>query len=250
MRTSFLLAAFFSISIHSTQAAPSANVSNFISQYRSIATEISLKQGIPVSIVLGQAMLESNCGKSDLSVNAKNFFGVKWRKGMPYERVSKHDDDYVNGKLVESYFVKYNSPEESFQHYAYVLSRSTYQALYQYERTDYRNWAHGLQKAGYATNPQYAMELIKVIENNNLQRFDIPKSLSPDDYGTETATAQTHTDEDTLDMIIISGSVETPKNIQQQQPSAKKMPATIQTNKQIKQNDEQLEMIIISSSKN
>ncbi len=122
--------------------------------------------GIPASIILAQGCLESGNGNSRLAVNGNNHFGIKchqWDGKTIY-----HDDDKKN-----ECFRKYDSPEESFKDHSLFLSgRERYQSLFELDRTNYKAWAKGLKKAGYATNPKYAKLLIKIIEENNLDQYD------------------------------------------------------------------------------
>ena len=140
----------------------------FIKKYKSIAIEEMDRTGIPASIKLAQGMLESGCGTSKLAVNANNHFGIKchnWN-GASFTM----DDDRRN-----ECFRKYRNPEESWvDHSEFLTSRSRYAPLFKLSKTDYKGWAKGLKKAGYATAPDYAQKLIKIIEEEELYQFDKP----------------------------------------------------------------------------
>ncbi len=146
----------------------------YIDLYKHIAIEEMNRSGIPASIKLAQGILESGNGMSTLAVKANNHFGIKcgsrW-SGATYYHV---DDDYDrNGNLIKSCFRKYQSPEESYKaHTEFLMSGARYEFLFSYPKTDYKNWARGLKKAGYATNPQYANLLIRIIEGSDLAKFD------------------------------------------------------------------------------
>jgi LysM repeat protein len=139
---------------------------DYIERYKNIAISEMKRSGIPASITLGQGMLESENGRSALAKNSNNHFGIKchkWTGPKVY-----HDDD-AKGEC----FRKYKNPEESYvDHSNFLMSTQRYGFLFDYKSTDYKSWAKGLKKAGYATHPQYASMLIKIIEENNLQYFD------------------------------------------------------------------------------
>jgi LysM repeat protein len=122
--------------------------------------------GIPASIILAQACLESNNGSSSLTVNGKNHFGIKcagWQGRKIY-----HDDDKAN-----ECFRAYETDEESFvDHSDFLRYRQRYASLFDLKITDYKGWARGLKKAGYATAPNYAEMLIKIIEDFQLYKYD------------------------------------------------------------------------------
>jgi len=146
----------------------------YIELYKHIAIEEMNRSGIPASIKLAQGILESASGTSTLSRKANNHFGIKcggrWSGATYYH----FDDDYDrNGNLIKSCFRKYRLPEESFMaHTEFLMSGARYEFLFSYPKTDYKNWARGLKKAGYATNPEYANLLVKIIEGSDLAKFD------------------------------------------------------------------------------
>lgn len=140
---------------------------DFIRKYRHIAVREMERTGIPASISLAQGILESGCGASELAVKANNHFGIKchneWQ-GPTYIM----DDDQKN-----ECFRKYKNPEQSWiDHSDFLTSRSRYAGLFNLKTTDYKAWAKGLKAAGYATNPQYAHLLIKIIEEEELYKYD------------------------------------------------------------------------------
>jgi len=146
---------------------------DYIEKFKVTAVKKMHEHGIPASITLAQGILESGAGQSDLAKDANNHFGIKCHKGWTGGTYIM-DDDKKN-----ECFRKYKSAAESFEdHSLFLTTRSRYAFLFEYKVTDYKKWAHGLKKAGYATNPKYAHLLIKVIEDNNLQQFDRIKDLS------------------------------------------------------------------------
>ena len=139
----------------------------YIAMYYADAVRDMLKTGVPASITMGQGMLESANGNSSLAKNAKNHFGIKchdnWNGGTYIM-----DDDTKN-----ECFRKYKTVQESFEdHSTFLRTRSRYAALFELKRSDYRGWCEGLKKAGYATSPTYAKDLIKIIEDNKLYELD------------------------------------------------------------------------------
>ena len=141
---------------------------NYIDTYSEIAIQEMMRTGVPASITLAQGILESGSGLSTLAVNGKNHFGIKCHKGWTGDTMYMDDDR--RGEC----FRVYNSVEESFRdHSDFLRYRDRYKFLFELERTDYKGWAVGLKKAGYATDPKYATKLIKYIEDYNLSRFDI-----------------------------------------------------------------------------
>jgi len=156
-----------SLLIFSTCIFGQGDRETYIEKYKSIAVKKMNEHGIPASITLAQGILESGSGKSSLAVNANNHFGIKCHKGWNGKTYIMDDDEK------NECFRKYNSADKSFEdHSLFLTTRDRYAFLFEYDISDYKKWAHGLKKAGYATNPQYAHLLIKVIEGNQLDRFD------------------------------------------------------------------------------
>lgn len=139
----------------------------YIERYAPLAVEQQTLYGIPASITLAQGLLESGNGNSRLAIVANNHFGIKC--GSSWEgRSVRHDDD-----ALQECFRAYDSVEESYIDHSLILSeRKWYRPLFDLDPKDYKGWAHGLKKAGYATNPRYAELLIKIIEEYELFRYD------------------------------------------------------------------------------
>lgn len=145
-------------------------VSNYIAQYSDLAVSEMRKTGIPASITLAQGMIESDYGRSRLATEANNHFGIKCHNDWKGSTIKHHDDNR------NECFRKYRKPEESFyDHSDFLTSTSRYSSLFELSGTDYRSWAKGLKKAGYATNPDYANMLIRKIEELELWRYDLNK---------------------------------------------------------------------------
>ena len=150
--------------------APNASyaevVQAYINNYRQIAQEEMAQYGIPASITLAQGILESGAGRGELTKKANNHFGIKchgWKGDKVY-----HDDDEA-----QECFRKYNDPKYSFRdHSLFLTQRSRYQNLFKLRKDDYKGWAKGLKKAGYATDPKYPDKLISIIERYDLDEYD------------------------------------------------------------------------------
>lgn len=144
----------------------------YIDKYKDIAIREMNLYKIPASITLAQGIIESNCGNSILATNANNHFGIKCTKEWTGETFY-YDDDKE-----DECFRKYRNFDESFRdHSIFLVSRSRYAALFTLPIDDYKGWAAGLKQAGYATNPEYANILIRVIEENKLYEFDYKSDI-------------------------------------------------------------------------
>ena len=139
----------------------------YIAQWADVAIEHMEIYGIPASITMAQAILESGNGNGELARTANNHFGIKCGSQWTGDKVY-HDDD-AKGECFRSY----PSAEESFlDHAEFLHTRSRYQFLFDYDSDDYTNWAKGLKQAGYATAPTYAESLIRIIESEKLYLLD------------------------------------------------------------------------------
>ncbi|PQB05018.1 glucosaminidase domain-containing protein [Aureitalea marina] len=139
----------------------------YIRNYQAIAMEEMEIYGIPASITLAQGILESGAGRGQLSRKSNNHFGIKCHTTWNGARVY-HDDD-EKGEC----FRRYEDPDDSFRdHSLFLTKRSRYASLFKLKQSDYKGWAKGLKKAGYATDPKYPSKLIKIIERYDLERFD------------------------------------------------------------------------------
>jgi len=144
--------------------------SEYIALYKNDAVRDMIKTGVPACITMAQALLESNDGNSPLAVEANNHFGIKCAEWTGPSYIQ--DDDKRN-----ECFRKYNSVLESYDdHSNFLKTRPRYSSLFQLDNTDYKGWAKGLKKAGYATDPSYADRLIKIIEDNQLYLLDREQS--------------------------------------------------------------------------
>ncbi len=152
---------------------PGSAQEEYVRRYSKVAVSEMYRSGVPASITLAQGLLESGAGKSRLAVEGNNHFGIKchnWAGKRMY-----HNDDR-RGEC----FRKYSSAEESFRdHSDFLRYKDRYAFLFELEPTDYKGWAYGLKKAGYATDPNYPAKLIKLIKDYRLYEYDTkPSSFS------------------------------------------------------------------------
>ncbi len=142
---------------------------SYIEAYNQLAIIQQKEHGIPASITLAQGLLESGAGQSEFAKKSNNHFGIKchdWTGDKVY-----HDDD-SKGEC----FRKYDNVLASYEDHSFFLkNKSRYAFLFELSPTDYEGWAHGLKKAGYATDPTYAYKLISIIENYGLHSYDLVK---------------------------------------------------------------------------
>ncbi len=139
----------------------------YIENYKDMAVDQMQRYKIPASITLAQGLLESGAGRSRLAREAHNHFGIKVGMNWTGPYIIMSDD------RPDDRFRKYRTDDESYEDHSRFLSTGQrYRSLFDLKPTDYKGWARGLKKAGYATNPHYADMLIGVIERYNLQQFD------------------------------------------------------------------------------
>ena len=140
---------------------------DYIDKYSDIAIKEMKRTGVPASITLAQGILESNAGQSVLATKGNNHFGIKCHNDWK-GKTMKMDDN-----APKECFRVYPNAEASFRdHSDFLRSRDRYKSLFELKQTDYKGWARGLKKAGYATDPGYADKLITLIEDYELYRCD------------------------------------------------------------------------------
>lgn len=160
----FLMTAVFSLPGYGQHKI---STEDYIEQYKKVAIQKMKEYGIPASITLAQGILESGSGNSRLARKANNHFGIKCHKDWDGKRFFMDDD------AKHECFRKYKNPADSYRdHSLFLTQRGRYSFLFDYDITDYKKWAHGLKKAGYATNPKYPHLLIGLIERYNLAQYD------------------------------------------------------------------------------
>ena len=151
-----------------TMAQPAGDIVAYINNYKQLAIDEMQRTGVPASIKLAQGIHETYAGKSELVLKSRNHFGIKckstWTGGKVY-----HDDD-ARGECFRSY----GSPADSYlDHSNFLRGSERYSSLFRLDPTDYKGWAFGLKKAGYATNNKYSQIIIKLIEDYNLQQYSL-----------------------------------------------------------------------------
>jgi flagellum-specific peptidoglycan hydrolase FlgJ len=173
MKTLLFLTALFTISATYPLATPAnqkhavkipKHVDTYIKRFLKTAKKEAELFNIPVSIKLAQGILESNAGRSELSRRHNNHFGMKYRGTGKY---AVYKDDTPRDR-----FQVYKSSWRSYRDHSKLLCMKRYSHLRKLKRTEYKKWAYGLKKAGYATAPHYAESLIKVIETYKLYQYD------------------------------------------------------------------------------
>ncbi len=148
--------------------AQNITIEEYINTYKEIAIKEMIRTGVPASITLAQGIVETESGNSKLVKKSNNHFGIKCKETWTGPSVS-HDDD-ARGEC----FRKYESAEQSYvDHSDFLRTRKHYGFLFSLDPADYKAWAHGLKKAGYATNPAYPQMLIKYIEKYNLNDYSL-----------------------------------------------------------------------------
>ena len=151
----------------SAQTKKEWTIDEYIQTYKDIAIREMEASGIPASITLAQGIHESRFGNSALATKANNHFGIKCGSKWSGKTYYRWDDD-----IAKSCFRVYKSAEQSYSDHTAFLQKSRYAFLFKYDRTDYKRWAKGLKKAGYATDPKYPSKLITAIEKYKLDIYD------------------------------------------------------------------------------
>jgi len=143
----------------------------YVQQFGAIAQDEMRRYKIPASITLAQGLLESQSGQGVLALKSNNHFGIKCKRNWNGKKVY-HDDDAAG-----ECFRAYKDPKDSYRdHSLFLADRDRYASLFKLKKDDYKGWAKGLKKAGYATDPSYAEKLIRLIESLELWKFDNSKS--------------------------------------------------------------------------
>ena len=140
----------------------------YVKTYAEVAQHEMKYFNIPASITLAQGILESGIGGSRLATMANNHFGIKCHKEWNGKKIYHNDDE------IGECFRAYNDPRQSYRdHSLFLTTRSRYNFLFEIKKSDYKSWARGLKKAGYATDPKYPNKLISLIERYRLDRYDL-----------------------------------------------------------------------------
>lgn len=177
----------------------------YINTYKELAISEMLRTGVPASVTLAQGILETAGGQSDLAAIANNHFGIKCKSEWTGETMH-HNDDAKN-----ECFRKYSTVEDSYKdHSDFLKTRPMYAFLFKLDPTDYEGWAKGLKRAGYATNPTYAQQLIRIIVENNLQSFTLiamqRKEMGGDLFAAESLNQRNETVETYAEVVLSKSS--------------------------------------------
>ncbi len=151
----------------------------YIEKYKDIAIQEQKDYGIPASITLAQGLLESAAGESRLATEGNNHFGIKCGGNWKGKRIYADDD------AIGECFRSYKDPKQSYEDHSIFLRRQRYAFLFDYPITDYKSWAYGLKRAGYATDPKYPNKLIRIIELYELHQYDKTTTSVADSYKPE-----------------------------------------------------------------
>jgi LysM repeat protein len=164
----FFAAALITAVVHTAKAQEVITPAQYVEQYKDLAVREMKRMGVPAAITLAQGILETESGNSELLRKSNNHFGIKCKSTWTAESVT-HDDD-AKGECFRSY----KSAEDSYRdHSNFLRNNQRYSFLFSLDVKDYKAWAYGLKKAGYATNPKYPQILIKHIEQYNLQQYTL-----------------------------------------------------------------------------
>ncbi|MFM2224589.1 MAG: hypothetical protein RJA07_791 [Bacteroidota bacterium] len=157
----------------STFAQTKEQIESYVESHKAFAVSEMLRTGVPASVTLAQGILETAAGTSPLYLRSNNNFGIKCKSNWT-GKFTYHDDDAKG----ECFRVYDNDSLSYVDHSNFLRTASRYNFLFELDKTDYKGWAIGLRKAGYATNPSYASIVIKHIEENNLQQYDAVRNMS------------------------------------------------------------------------
>lgn len=167
MQRLILIVTIFFLTVEA-RSQQNVSILEYIKTYRQLAVDEMIRTGVPASIKLAQGIHETEAGQSDLVNRSNNHFGIKCKTGWQGDKVY-HDDD-ERGECFRSYA----TPQESYSdHSNFLRKNQRYAFLFELDPTDYKSWAYGLKKAGYATNIKYSQILIKLIEEYDLQQYSL-----------------------------------------------------------------------------
>jgi LysM repeat protein len=162
------LSFFIGLLIYNSIKAQTISIDEYINTYKEIAMKEMIRSGVPAAITIAQGIVETENGNSELVKKSNNHFGIKCKENWNGPSVS-HDDDAAG-----ECFRKYSTAEESYiDHSNFLVTRKHYSFLFSLDPADYKAWAYGLKRAGYATNPKYPELLIKYIETYNLNEYSL-----------------------------------------------------------------------------
>ncbi|NQV53493.1 MAG: glucosaminidase domain-containing protein [Flavobacteriales bacterium] len=197
----------FSMMGQSQPSEPRVSKSEYIENFRDEAIREMHGTGIPASITLAQGMLESDYGNSPLAKYANNHFGIKCHRG--WEGPSFIQDDDEANECFRKYFSAFDSYRD---HSEFLMTRDRYASLFEFKATDYKAWARGLKKAGYATNLKYADLLIKIIEENELHQYDRVRKLPDSEPVAEMRSGKEEAREEPVPHVMSVSAIDVSEN--------------------------------------
>ena len=217
---SLLCAAIIMALLSFTRSERSLVTDKYIERFKDLAVEEMHRSGIPASVTLAQAIVESNSGMSPLAMHANNHFGIKCKSEWIGSTYYLEDDDRnSSGKLIKSCFRAYDNAVQSFKDRTnFLMERPRYALLFSYSSVDYREWATGLSACGYATDPNYSRKIISIIERYELHHFD--KAIGVEE---KTDNSRVEVTRDT-----IPDAVPIPENYKRKTLLEKKLPKGVQ----------------------
>lgn len=200
----FISALYFSIiTLNIFAQQKQYTVEEYIEKFKYVAINDMKTYGIPASIKLAQGIIESGFGNAYLAQQGNNHFGIKCNNGWTGDTILKDDDEK------NDCFRKYKDAAESYHdHSEFLKNGKRYAFLFELDITDYKSWAFGLKSAGYATAPDYAQKLIRVIEQNRLYVFDSQFFTNDENENSEIAgqvTSNTNYSTDEIEVVIFTG---------------------------------------------
>lgn len=161
-------AVFATVGADAQQLSYNERARQYVAKYKDWALEEQRRSGVPASITLAQGILETSAGNSELATQANNHFGIKCKKEWLGETFA-HDDD-----APQECFRKYSDARQSYKdHSDYLKNAKRYSSCFAQDVTDYKSWARELKRCGYATNPKYAPQLVKIVEDFGLHEYTI-----------------------------------------------------------------------------
>lgn len=189
MKHHLLIPFFILLTTHNGWAQNNKTTINYIEQYKAIAIKEMKRTGVPASITLAQAIVESNSGESNLAKNHNNHFGIKCKSDWTGAKTYQDDD------AKQECFRAYESAEQSFKdHSNFLKNRPNYVALFLLDPVDDTAWAYGLKKAGYATASDYPNKLLKIIDDYELAQYNFPELANEIESEEEELGVKTPTD--------------------------------------------------------
>ncbi len=205
MKQHLLIPFFILLTIHNGWTQNNKTTINYIEQYKAIAMKEMKRTGVPASITLAQAIVESNSGESNLAINHNNHFGIKCKTDWTGAKTYQDDDSK------QECFRAYESAEQSFKdHSNFLKNRPNYVPLFLLDPVDDTAWAYGLKKAGYATASDYPKKLLKIIDDYELAQYNFPELANEIESDEQEVGVKTPTDTPVIKTLFDTPVIKTP----------------------------------------